>query len=722
MQYSKQIQTGTKIKDKLDFFIEKSSEGFAVIELIFDANHNLIDYEICDLNDQFKSIIQEKDTAIHDNECSGINYSFNLNILKEISDALKSNHDTVLEYHQEELDKYYYLQAYSHNKKRITIISKDITEIKIAERKNIRLKNAMKALSILNNIIINENDSEKLLNRACEMIAELPDYSLAMITTLFKNTTTISNFYCSDKHVQKKYVEQAPFLPCISDFLEKQDSAVYYNPVMECEKCILGNKQNGNANMAVPMVFNNQIYGMLCVSLDTKLAFDQDESELLYTLASDLAFALFNIEARQDLEQARVKVRNYYQELDSQNKKLKILNAELEAKNNQLEQANQKANESEELKSHFLANISHEIRTPLNGILGFTQLIKQAKYMPEKMDEYFDIISFSGNQLMQTIDNILDISKLRTGQLEVKPEMCNIIELVEDVYVLNKTSDLNSKQLDFNTEIGVLSKGKFLYTDQSKLKQIINLLVQNAFKFTKKGSVTLGLRESGDQVLFYVQDTGIGISPEKYKIIFDSFRQADQKSTREFGGVGLGLSIAKGLVNILNGEIWLESELPDHKNAKNGGTTFYISIPYCTENNNEKQNKTMDLNKIETLDWSSKVILIVEDDTFSAEYLSEAISVTGAKLYHAQNGNDAILKAKEMPDLDLILMDIQLPGLSGDKATKAIREFNPEIPIIAQTAHAMINDRENYINAGCTDYISKPIAVNELFSILCKYL
>jgi signal transduction histidine kinase/CheY-like chemotaxis protein len=461
---------------------------------------------------------------------------------------------------------------------------------------------------------------------------------------------------------------------------------------------------------------------MLCVFLDAKLALDQDESELLHTLASDLAFALFNIEARQDLEQARVKVRNYYQELDSQNKKLKILNAELEAKNNELEQANQKANESEELKSHFLANISHEIRTPLNGILGFTQLIKQAKYMPEKMDEYFDIISFSGNQLMQTIDNILDISKLRTGQLEVKSEMCNLIELVEDVYDFNKTIDLNSKHLDFSIETGALSKGKFVYTDQSKLKQILNILVQNAFKFTKKGSVTIGIREFNDQVMFYVQDTGIGISPEKYKIIFDSFRQADQKSTREFGGVGLGLSIAKGLVKILNGEIWLESKLPDHKNAKNGGTTFYFSIPYCTEYNNEKHKKIMDLNKIETLDWSSKIILIVEDDTFSAEYLSEAISVTGAKLYHAQNGNDAVLKAKEMPDLDLILMDIQLPGLSGDKATRAIREFNPEIPIIAQTAHAMINDRENYINAGCTDYISKPIAVNELFSILCKYL
>ena len=423
---------------------------------------------------------------------------------------------------------------------------------------------------------------------------------------------------------------------------------------------------------------------------------------------------------KEELEFARKKVRNYYKETEGQNRKLIQLNEELGLKNIELEKANNKAHESEKLKSTFLANVSHEIRTPLNGILGFIQLIKQAKYVPEKIDEYFEIITYSGNQLMQTIDSILDISKLESGQLELNLSKCNIDEIFDDLIETNKINEIKHKETEFIVEIKSLSKGNDIFSDQGKIRQVLNIFIQNAYKFTKSGFIKLGVKETNDNLIFYVQDTGIGIDPDKFNIIFESFRQIDENRSRQYGGVGLGLSIAKGLVQLLNGEIWLKSELADN-NEKQGGTTFYFSIPYQIQDDDEF-NKSMNLNKVETLNWSARKILIVEDDKFSAEYLTEVLSATKVKLYYANNGNDAVTKAKQYPDLDLILMDIQLPGISGDKATQAIREFNKEIPIVAQTAHAMINDKENYITAGCTDYISKPIAVNELYSILCKYI
>ncbi|MCD4834143.1 MAG: PAS domain S-box protein [Bacteroidales bacterium] len=404
------------------------------------------------------------------------------------------------------------------------------------------------------------------------------------------------------------------------------------------------------------------------------------------------------------------------EELSATNDEFILLNKILKERNRELTIAKQKAEESDRLKSVFLANISHEIRTPLNGILGFSQLLTKTTCTSDVMREYADLISNCGDDLLQIINNIMDMSKIETSQLKLNYSNCNIMDILNDVYNHNKRHIKDPENLLFKINEVSVPDDKKVYCDGAKVNQILSILINNAIKFTAKGFIKIGCKEKDDnKLLFYVSDSGIGIKKESCNLIFERFRQSDESDVRKYGGAGLGLAIAKGLVEIMNGEIWFESELGN-------GTTFYFTIPYQPDRHQEKLNIKMDINKIDLIDWSKIKILIVEDDPYSIEYLTEVLSETKVHIEIAKNGNDALKKAKENSDLDLILMDIQLPGISGDEVTTLIREFNQNIPIIAQTAHAMVNDKKNYIKAGCTDYISKPILIDELFSVLCKYI
>ncbi|MFW5721443.1 MAG: response regulator, partial [Bacteroidota bacterium] len=422
----------------------------------------------------------------------------------------------------------------------------------------------------------------------------------------------------------------------------------------------------------------------------------------------DIAYTLFNLEVRHDHAKIRKEVAAYYKQVEEQNEQLR-------QKNYQLEIANKKACESDILKDSFLGMVSHELRTPLNGILGFTQLLQSSKTPVEKASDFIDVIHQSGIQLLQVVNNLLDISKIHAKQLTYHEKEFYVNDLFKDVVDANQYYIEKSGKVDFVVQ-NQLPQHMNISTDYEKLKQILNVLVSNALKFTRKGMVKIGCTKQGNnKLLFYVKDTGTGIEKEKSSIIFQTFRQSDESRTRKYGGTGLGLSIAKGLVSFLKGKIWFESEI-------NQGSIFYFTIPVQinqTLTDNFNQNKMKEDN---IPNWSDKTILIVEDDPFSSDYLVEALSETRVYTKVVSNGEEAVRLLKNRDDFDVVLMDIQLPGLSGDDATKQIRAFNKNIPIIAQTAHAMVSDREKYIRAGCTDYISKPIAVDDLFSILCNYI
>jgi CheY-like chemotaxis protein len=274
----------------------------------------------------------------------------------------------------------------------------------------------------------------------------------------------------------------------------------------------------------------------------------------------------------------------------------------------------------------------------------------------------------------------------------------------------------NKKDLRLKISKSLSRKDSYIYADKTRIKQVLTNLMSNAFKFTSEGFINFGyeVNESENKLIFFVSDTGIGIPEDKRREIFERFRQADESTSRKFEGTGLGLAISRSLVRMMGGRIWVESIV-------NEGSAFYFTIPVekpVTKNENKKGY----LNEIINYNWENHKILVVEDDPVSREYLKEILKETGAEVLFAQSGNEGYQTFLKNNDLSMILMDIQLPDKNGREVTKEIKMKNNSIPIIAQTAYAMQEDRKKCINAGCIDYVTKPIDRSALLSIMSKYI
>lgn len=375
----------------------------------------------------------------------------------------------------------------------------------------------------------------------------------------------------------------------------------------------------------------------------------------------------------------------------------------------ELEKARYKAEESDRLKTSFIANLSHELRTPMNGIIGFAEILNDPNLDADKRAHYIKIIVKNGHQLLSIVNDILDISKIETGQLEIKPSLVDINSLITEICYSHTTE---AKQLQ-NTinQVSIVEKYKYIEADEIKLKQILNNLVSNAIKFTNKGTITIGASKLNDTIEFYVKDTGIGINEKNQEIIFDQFKQVEQGYARRYGGTGLGLSICKGLLHAMNGAIWVESEIGK-------GATFFFNIPYV-EAIVEKETTTK---KTKYPELQDKLLLLVEDEEVNMTYLKVMAKSIGVNYITAYDGLTAVTKCQEHSEIDLVLMDIKLPGIDGKEASRRIKAIRPDLPIIAQTAFAMLNDRDSILNAGCDDYISKPIIKAKLIELIQKYI
>src|SRR3989339_71460 len=385
-------------------------------------------------------------------------------------------------------------------------------------------------------------------------------------------------------------------------------------------------------------------------------------------------------------------------------------------KEEELEKAKQKAEDSDNLKSYFLANMSHEIRTPMNGILGFAELLKDPDINEEKKLEYVERINSCGIHLLHLINDIIDISKLEAGKIAVYERECSLSALFFELFFFfqseNVRNDKSKIELVLQKEIED-DKGRIL-TDITRLRQILTNLIGNAIKFTRQGQVAFGYTFKDKQnVLFFVKDTGIGIPKEKLSIIFDRFRQVDSSTTRKFGGTGLGLAISKGLVELLGGTIWVESE--EHE-----GSVFYFTIP--NKIHNAKTEIKEESGESNVYNWSDKLILIVEDEYTNYEYILGILEDTFVKILYAPTATKAIELAEQNKNIHLILMDIKLPDMSGLEATKIIHKFNPGIPVVAQTAYAMTEDKSKALNAGCVAYLSKPYDVDIFLRVIDRNL
>lgn len=372
----------------------------------------------------------------------------------------------------------------------------------------------------------------------------------------------------------------------------------------------------------------------------------------------------------------------------------------------------ERAEESDRLKSAFLANMSHEIRTPMNGILGFAELLKNQKLTGKEQRKFIDIIEKSGERMLNIINDLINISIVESGQMETNFSETNINEQLDFLYNFFK---LEAKQNDVDLNVySTLSTSKaIIYTDREKVYAILTNLIKNAIKFTKSGSVDFGYEMKGSMIEFYVKDTGIGIQKEKQKAIFERFVQADVSLSRGYEGAGLGLSISKAYVEILGGTIWLESQ-------ESVGSQFYFTIPI-----NAKSKVELPLNKnleLEMVDTTRRVsILIAEDDETTLVYYAQILKDSHFKLFIANTGKEAVEICQNNKDIDLVLMDIKMPVMDGFTAAKQIREFRPNLAIIAQTAFALEAEKEKY-GKHFDDYITKPIKFDELMQKVNKIL
>ncbi len=379
--------------------------------------------------------------------------------------------------------------------------------------------------------------------------------------------------------------------------------------------------------------------------------------------------------------------------------------------------AKEKAEESDRLKSTFLANMSHEIRTPMNAIIGFSELLLDPDFDDTKKAEFTRLIQRRSYDLLRIIEDILDISKIEVGQLNVvmaPVKVVNILKELNEFYQGYLKTDDEKPGVSIILSVPDELDNTIIKTDTQRLKQVLSNLIDNAIKFTKEGLIEFGITKGeNSEIIFFVKDTGIGIRPDKQAIIFDRFRQAeDRSSTRKYGGTGLGLSIVKGILELFHSRIWLESE-------EGNGSTFYFN--YSLNGDGEVHDVSQAKAEMPSV-LNGRAILIVEDDRLNALYLKELLSKYHINLLHAGSGQEALLIVNGHPEINIILMDIRLPDTNGLILTQSIKKIKPGMVIIAQTAYASASDAKDCLDAGCEDYISKPINPQKLIEILNKYL
>ncbi len=361
-------------------------------------------------------------------------------------------------------------------------------------------------------------------------------------------------------------------------------------------------------------------------------------------------------------------------------------------------EAKLKAEESDSLKSAFLANMSHEIRTPMNSIIGFSEMLDMPDIEDERKSEFIRIIKNNGYRLLSLINDIIDISRIEAGQIDLRISKTNVNLLMGKLYETFKFPT-GAKNIALTLNAGLNDELSTISADGNKLNQVLTNLINNAVKFTHHGEIQFGYELKSGMLEFFVSDSGIGIDKEHQTKIFERFRQVEITATKQYEGTGLGLAISKALVERMGGKIWVSSK-------PGSGSVFYFTIPYKPEIIAGTAQKPKIKSKF---DLKGKTILIAEDEHSNYLLLREVLKNTGAVLIHVENGLDAVNQCLGNPGIDLVLMDIKMPIMDGYQATEEIKKIRPEILILAQTAYAMIEDEEKAFAAGCDDFITKPL-------------
>jgi len=374
-----------------------------------------------------------------------------------------------------------------------------------------------------------------------------------------------------------------------------------------------------------------------------------------------------------------------------------------------------KAEESDRLKTAFLQNISHEIRTPMNAILGFSELLNDPELEPDMRKTYTDIIGKSGNHLLTILEDIINISELEAGKEALRTGKTHLNPLLRDMFEQYKLK-ASRNNIELKLSIPLDDDQAFIITDETKLIQIISNLLNNSLKFTKHGSISFGYVLKKGNLEFFVEDTGVGIPAEKFKEIFDRFKQVEIVLSNENGGrgLGLGLSISKAYIELMGGRIWLTS-------VPGAGSTFYFSIPYTPLFRKKSNDRPITEREICNA-GKQKTILVAEEQKHNYLLISELFAGLHANIIWVSNGLEALQTCKSIEKIDMVIMDIDMAKMDGFEATRLIRVFMPDLAIIAQSVNASKKEQKEAFDCGFSEYLSKPLEVSQIIALTNKYM
>ena len=382
----------------------------------------------------------------------------------------------------------------------------------------------------------------------------------------------------------------------------------------------------------------------------------------------------------------------------------------------ELIKANFEAENSNRLKTSFLANISHEIRTPLNSVVGFSNLLLSNDLTPEMKAEYIEHINHNSEKLLQIIGDIIDLSRLESSQIEITYEEASVNEIVNEVAVeARKVIRRTDKPIVLNVKNNFGDDSDHVFTDKVWLKRVLTHLMDNAVKFTLDGTIEISYGRENNNLLFRIKDTGIGINKENLGRIFEEFRQEIDGHHRPFEGLGIGLTLAREVIERMGGKIFVQSE-------KGMGSEFSFSIPFRAAGSARGKLKTMLAEADKPIDWSTRKCLLVDDNKDVLVYLKRILLDTGIEVLMERSGTEALETVKKVNDIDVVLLDMQMPGINGIETTKEIRKIRKNLPIIAQTAFIFEDDKDIILEAGCDACLIKPIRKEHLLTVMSSFL
>lgn len=671
-------------------FMEMDS-AFALHRMVYDKWGKPVDYIFIDVNPAFEKHTGLKREALIGRRVMEVMPNTELYWIETYGQVALTGEHIRFENYSAVLDRYYDISAYSPRKDYFAVIFRDITTIKKYE---LQLKEANEEYLATNEELEETLTNLREINEKYKEAKEIAEENEAVLSVIFNSAPVIMMLLNDQTEIETM---NATGLTSTGNS-ENSVKGLRGGDVFHCVGTINNPAGCGKGEICK----NCRVRGTVEECLKTGQPVLKQEAEIISVVDGTFRTSTVMVSATP---------------IRRNNQKFVLVTiddiSERKAMEVQLRLTTQKAEESDRLKSAFLANMSHEIRTPLNGILGFTDLLVTKPDLSDAQRALFStVIKRSSASLLQIINDILDISRIESGELDLKISEFTISGLINDMFtIFSKKIEEANKSITLEKVIQDTSV--VVKADEMRLRQVFSNLLDNAVKFTPSGNISFGLTGMGSvegKVGFFVRDTGIGIHPQQHSIIFDRFRQGQETFNRNFGGNGLGLSIVKSLLEMMGGSIRLES-------GPGEGALFYFSLPAGRYPKSATSLITEERNGGSIP--ANRRVLLVEDDPASQLYLEELLIGTPYTLTISGMCNDA-LRRMASGAFDIILMDIQLPDGNGLDLVRKIRETYPSVYIIAQTAYAMVSDEKRALEAGCNDYISKPLNAKLLFEKLRK--